>query len=73
MTAERVRATIDRLPPGLSEIYFHPATRDDFPGHAPEYRYRNEFEALLNREVRQALGPVVRGNFADFGKGMAAP
>ena len=24
---------------GLSEIYIHPAVRDDWPGHAPGYRY----------------------------------
>ena len=39
MTADRLRAAIAALPRGLSEIYLHPATRDDYPGHGPAYRH----------------------------------
>ncbi len=35
-------------PRGMTEIYLHPATHDDFPGHAPGYHCRKEFEALLD-------------------------
>ena len=55
MTADRLRACIDRLPDGLSEIYLHPATRDDYPGHGPAYRHRDELAALLNPAVRNAV------------------
>lgn len=55
MTADRVAALIDQLPTGVSEIYFHPATRDDFTGHAPGYRYADEYAALAHPAVRAAI------------------
>lgn len=58
MTSSRVAALIAQLPEGTSEIYFHPGTCDDFPGHAPGYRYADEFAALTAPEVLDAL----RGN-----------
>ncbi|MEO6092005.1 MAG: hopanoid biosynthesis-associated protein HpnK [Novosphingobium sp.] len=51
MDARRLRALIDALPAGVSEIYLHPATRDDWPGHAPGYAYREELAALTNPAV----------------------
>lgn len=51
----RLASLIDRLPEGVSEIYCHPATRDDFPGHAPGYRYAEEAAALIDPEVRGAI------------------
>ena len=54
-TIERMVAVLARLPPGLNEIYCHPATSDDFPGHASGYRYREELQALLAQETFSAL------------------
>ena len=51
MTTPRLRGLIDRLPPGLSEIYLHPASASDYPGSAPGYGYRDELAALLDPEV----------------------
>lgn len=62
MTRKRVSALVDRLPAGLSEIYCHPATRDDYPGHADGYRYRDELDALLETRV----DGIELGRFADF-------
>jgi hopanoid biosynthesis associated protein HpnK len=55
MTADRMAALIPLLPPGISEIYFHPATRDDFPGHVPGYRYADELSALTAPAVQSAI------------------
>lgn len=65
MIRERVCALLERLPPGLSEIYCHPATRDDYPGHAPGYRYRDELDALLAARDDGSKG-ITLGRFADF-------
>lgn len=56
------------LSEGLNELYLHPATRDDWPGHAPGYRYRAEFEALTAPAVRACLASsgARLGSFADF-------
>lgn len=67
MTANRVAAIIQRLPPGLSEIYFHPAMADDFAGHAAGYGYRAEYDALVDVAVEAAAQGIRRGSFADFG------
>ena len=68
MTVGRVRALIERLPPGLTELYLHPAVEDAYPGHAPGYRSRDELAALLDHGVRAAANqPGIRlGSFADF-------
>ncbi len=55
MTAERIRAAGVALHEGLNEIYLHPATRDDFPGHGPGYRHRAELEGLLDPASRAAV------------------
>jgi chitin disaccharide deacetylase len=69
MTAHRVRALIDRLPPGLTELYCHPATEDDYPGSAPGYEYRAELAALVDPAVRAAIvqRDATLGSFTDFG------
>ncbi|MBV8971490.1 MAG: hopanoid biosynthesis-associated protein HpnK [Sphingomonadaceae bacterium] len=69
MTAERLRAAIDRLPPGLSEIYVHPATRDDYPGHGPAYRHRAELAALTDPAIAAQIAArgVTTGSFAALG------
>ena len=66
VTPDRLRAIVAALPEGLTEIYLHPATRDDWSGHAPGYRYREEFAALVDPEVSAALGTARLGSFASF-------
>jgi chitin disaccharide deacetylase len=67
MTRQRLLGLIRNLPPGLSEIYLHPAT-GPFPGAARGYRYREEFEALTATEVLTACrDPSLRlGGYSDF-------
>jgi hopanoid biosynthesis associated protein HpnK len=49
MTTARVQTLLDQLPPGRSEIYFHPAsTRDATLQHLmPRYEHEAELDALL--------------------------
>jgi hopanoid biosynthesis associated protein HpnK len=67
MTAARLGGIIRHLPPGLSEIYLHPAT-GPYPGSAPGYAYAGELAALLDTEVgKTARVPHIRlGGFSDF-------
>ena len=67
MTPAKVAALLAALPDGLSEIYLHPATRDDWPGHAPGYRYAEEFAALTDAGNRSAAGAFRTGSFAQLG------
>jgi hopanoid biosynthesis associated protein HpnK len=57
MTEDRLLALMPHLPPGLNEIYTHPATADsrDMPHAVPEYQYRAELKGLLSGKVRRAL------------------
>lgn len=68
MTTTRVRALIERLPDGISELYCHPATSDEYPGSAPGYAYRAELAALLDPDVRALVAErgIRLGRFADF-------
>ena len=68
MTAPRLASLIQNLPPGASEIYLHPATRDGFDGQAPGYRYSEEFAALLAPSTHAAAqNPAIRlGGYADL-------
>ncbi len=68
VTAARLRGLIDNLPPGLSEIYLHPATGGGFEGAAAGYRYAEEFSALTDPGVRAAVAAsgAVLGGFCDF-------
>ena len=67
MTRERLSGLIRNLPNGLSEIYLHPAT-GPFPGAAPGYRYREEFDALMAAEIVAASrdSSLRLGGFSDF-------
>jgi hopanoid biosynthesis associated protein HpnK len=49
MTPERVRRLLAALPDGESEVYFHPAVRQDSELHRlmPDYEHEAELEALL--------------------------
>ena len=55
MTSRRVAGLLACLPPGLVEIYAHPATTNDFAGHAPSYRYTDELAALCDPQCIAAL------------------
>ena len=57
MTAERLVRLAPHLPPGLSEIYFHPAASRDgrLRELMPAYEHEAELAALLSPEVRAAL------------------
>ncbi|MEE3502022.1 hopanoid biosynthesis-associated protein HpnK [Acidiphilium acidophilum] len=50
MTGARITRLLANLPPGSSEIYFHPATRQDgeLARLMPDYRHREELDALLS-------------------------
>ena len=68
MNAARLRALIEHLPEGLSEIYLHPAVRGGFEGAASGYRYEAELEALTNVDVVAATRDrsIRLGGFAQF-------
>lgn len=57
MTQARLLALIPRLPPGLSEIYFHPAAGRDalLDRLMPDYEHEAELAALLSPAVPEAL------------------
>jgi hopanoid biosynthesis associated protein HpnK len=55
LSPERLLALIEHTPPGIWEIYLHPATSNEFAGHAPGYRYADEFAALTAPACREAL------------------
>lgn len=67
MTKDRLSGLIRNLPDGLTEIYLHPAT-GRFAGAASDYRYREEFDALMAPEiVAAARDSAMRlGGFSDF-------
>lgn len=66
--AERLEGLIRALPPGLSEIYLHPAIDGDFEGAAAGYAYEAELAGLLSPGVARAVldSGARRGGFADF-------
>ncbi len=57
MTADRVHRILDALPPGTSEIYFHPAAgRDETLARLmPGYRHEDELAALVDPATRRLL------------------
>jgi len=67
MTKGRLSGLIENLPNGLSEIYLHPAT-GPFPGAAPDYRHREELDALMAPEIVAAVrdSSLRLGGFSDF-------
>lgn len=68
LTAGRLAGLLRHLPPGLCEIYLHPATADGFPGQGPGYRGTAELQALLDPRLQAALARAGRpvGGYADF-------
>ena len=67
-TAERMRAALAALPPGLTEVYTHPATADAYPGSAPGYRYRAELAALTDGLAKDIIlgESIPHGDFGTF-------
>jgi len=57
MTTELVLRFLRLLPDGVTEIYFHPATRrcPEIDRHMPDYRHVEEFKALTDKSVVEAL------------------
>ncbi|MFT4025319.1 MAG: hopanoid biosynthesis-associated protein HpnK [Novosphingobium sp.] len=70
MDAARMHEAVSTPVDGLIEIYCHPATGDDWAGHAPGYRYRDELAALTDPAVKRVLAgsDVRRGSFAEFAR-----
>jgi len=68
MSTTRLDGLLRHLPVGATEIYLHPATRNDFVGSTPGYRYTNELDALIDRDISAlARRPdVALGGYADF-------
>jgi hopanoid biosynthesis associated protein HpnK len=66
--APRMRAALAGLPPGLTEVYTHPATADGWPGSAPGYRYRDELAALTDGLAKAAITRerLPHGHFRHF-------
>ncbi len=60
LTPPRLAALLRARPPGLVEVYTHPATGASFDGAAPGYRYRDELDALCDPACRESLGSSVR-------------
>jgi hopanoid biosynthesis associated protein HpnK len=57
MTSDRIIRLAGHIPPGLSEIYFHPATHHDalLARLMPDYEHAAELAALVDPAVRTAL------------------
>ncbi|KAF1024757.1 MAG: Carbohydrate deacetylase [Burkholderia plantarii] len=78
MTEAVLLEAIAALPPGVGELYAHPAEAGDGPITASmrDYRPADELDALLSPRVAAALAAagVARGGFAAvFGDGTAQP
>jgi hopanoid biosynthesis associated protein HpnK len=66
MTPERTAFLLDHLPPGLTEMYFHPAThRDASLEHLmPDYRHEAEFAALMQSVLPDGVAATTYGKQA---------
>lgn len=67
MTTMRLAGIIANLPPGIVEIYTHPATSNGFAGHAASYDYVEDFVALTSEASLDALRHSVHrlGGYCD--------
>lgn len=68
MTETRLLRLIPALPPGISELYFHPAAARDATTIAlmPTYDHVGELKALLSPAVRTALAGCVRTTYGEL-------
>ncbi|MCO6440166.1 MAG: hopanoid biosynthesis-associated protein HpnK [Nitrococcus mobilis] len=71
MDEEIVLRTLAALPPGASELYFHPGTHSgvEIAATMPGYQHRRELEALISPRVAAALidHGITRIGFRDLG------
>jgi len=60
MTEDRVLRLLPHLPDGVSEIYFHPATRRTarLAATMPGYSHHDELAVLLSRAVRERIAAL---------------
>jgi hopanoid biosynthesis associated protein HpnK len=60
MVEERLLGLLPHLPQGVSEIYFHPATRTTtaLAAAMPGYRHTEELAALVSPDVRQCIAEL---------------
>ncbi len=60
MVESRVLGLLPYLPPGVSELYCHPATRTTpaLAAAMPGYRHEDELAALVSRAVRQSIAEL---------------
>jgi hopanoid biosynthesis associated protein HpnK len=69
MDEAKLLAILDRLPPGVTEIYLHPATvsGNTIASSMSTYRHADELAALLSARVRAAIatGGFCHGGYAD--------
>jgi hopanoid biosynthesis associated protein HpnK len=69
MDEAQLLAILARLPPGVTEIYLHPATASGAAVAAsmPAYRHTDELAGLLSPRVRQVIAAlnVRRGGYSD--------
>jgi hopanoid biosynthesis associated protein HpnK len=77
MDTERVLQLLARLPDGVTEMYFHPATRrcPELDRWMPDYQHERELDALLSPKVREAIqaSGLRRIAFSDLAQLAAAP
>jgi hopanoid biosynthesis associated protein HpnK len=66
MTAERVHRFLQHLPGGVTEIYFHPATRrcPEIDRTMPRYLHQEEFNALTSSRLIEAFKGAGIGRIA---------
>ncbi len=71
MNPARTQALIDRLPAGLTELYFHPATRRETALAAlmPDYEHTAELAALLQAVLPEDVRLTTYGDAAAIGSG----
>jgi hypothetical protein len=69
MDEAKLLAILARLPPGVTEIYLHPATESGraIASSMSKYRHADELAALLSPRVRAAIaaGDFGHGGYAD--------
>jgi len=69
MDEAKMLAIVARLPPGVTEIYLHPATESGraISGSMTKYRHADELAALLSLRVQNAIATadVIQGGYAD--------
>jgi len=70
LTGQLVAGFLEQLPQGVTEIYFHPATRrcPEIDGTMPDYEHEREFEALTNEVIRRlvATSGIHRVTFSEL-------